>query len=276
MTFNRKVVPGLLLGITLLVCPLGAGALAGSAQQELLQAQNTSTVYQSGGQARSEVEQVGSGLQSTVYQEKGVALASVYQTGSKLKSEIYQYGLGGIGNQADIRQDGVGLRASITAHGSGNNADIKQSGGSPFDLQSNSKYRAEIDQFGDGNTAWIEQSGWGQIASITQGCEYAPATGNTAVIRQLSATGSQAYINQTGESNLASITQTASATFGLIDQVGNSNQANLNLNAAGAKGVIFQKGDYNTTNLTLNLALPFPITVSQLGSNITTNLTFSK
>ena len=36
MTLNRKVVPGLLMGITLLVCPLGTGANAGSVQQELL------------------------------------------------------------------------------------------------------------------------------------------------------------------------------------------------------------------------------------------------
>lgn len=276
MTFNRKVVPGLLMGITLLVCPLGTGANAGSVQQELFQTQNISTVYQSGGQARSEVEQVGSGLQSTIQQEKGVTLASVYQTGNKLKSEIYQYGLGDISNQANIRQEGSGLRASITEHGMGNVAEIKQSGGAFSSPQLNSKYRAEIDQYGDLNYSLIDQLGWGQIASITQGCESMPSVGNVAIIRQLNGTGSQAYITQMGESNTASLTQTASNTFGWIDQAGSQNQANLNLNANGAKGGIVQKGDSNTANLTMNVALLLPVTISQVGSNITTNLTFSK
>jgi len=50
----------------------------------------------------------------------------------------------------------------------------------------------------------------------------------------------------------------------------------LNLNATGAKGGIIQKGDSNTANLTMNVALLLPVTISQVGSNITTNLTLSK
>ena len=69
---------------------------------------------------------------------------------------------------------------------------------------------------------------------------------------------------------------TASNTFGWIDQTGSQNQANLNLNATGAKGGIIQKGDSNTANLTMNVALLLPVTISQVGSNITTNLTLSK
>lgn len=94
-------------------------------------------------------------------------VASIEQTGVLNYASIEQtiadqYGLGGGGNTAYIRQDGVGNDGRIGQTGTDNSASIRQNGNDNL---------AEIIQTGEGHNASIEQNGDGMIDTITQtGC----------------------------------------------------------------------------------------------------------
>jgi trimeric autotransporter adhesin len=274
MRMSYSVVPAVLLGLTLLTCPLGAAATDGPVQQDHGKPGNQSYIKQIGGQAYSEVLQVGSSNRSHVYQEKGASQAKVYQEGQHLEAEIHQKGLGEQANFAKIKQDGQGLCANVLQEGLANKAVISQLGYAFGGLGESDKSRAGINQHGLGNTAQIEQIGWGQVASITQGSELHPAMGNNATIRQLLGSGNLASINQLGEGNLATINQLVRGGEASIDQIGNSNKATLNQSVAGSLASIVQKGEQNTVSLNHNF--PLAVTVTQVGFQAAAEITFSK
>lgn len=118
------------------------------------------------------------------------------------------------GNTGDIIQNGAGNSAYQTLTGTEHNSmDLVQTG--------NNNYSDQV-QTGDNNTSSTIQTGNTDQAISYQ---YDGVVGNTAAISQTGGNTNYGYINQTGDSNNASITSDGSNHYGSITQTGGMNEA---------------------------------------------------
>ena len=145
------------------------------------------------------------------------------------------------GNTADIEQDGRNNLAEIDQEGSENVGVIYQGGNND---------RAYIDQIGDRNDAWINQVG-GNISS--EGRVIQEGNDNIGHIENQtswSSPGSEAWIEQYGNENLAEIGQYDHAHDASIYQDGDENKATIEQRNSGHFAMINQFGDFNEAYVT--------------------------
>lgn len=187
-------------------CQFVAGASAAFTQGGNF---NSATVNQYGAQHSATVEQFGPGDSGS-----GRTLVVITQTGA-------------VGNRARVLQTATAGRSALGDPASGNSAAQNQQATGDPNATADTYYfaggvrdaEARIFQTGGNSTATIEQRGRGQFALIEQ----RGSDNEASILQDVAATNATAVIQQDGNGNSYSVTQTQAGQYIHVRQTGNNN-----------------------------------------------------